>query len=92
VPIYCLQFTPSCKQESQFIALCDALEDATNKRDEVRSFLTQIKKQRYQEFMTGFQIINQKLKEVFRMISIGGDAELELQDTFNPFLEGIAFR
>jgi structural maintenance of chromosome 4 len=82
----------SFNQETQFIALCDALEDATNKRDEVRSFLTQIKKQRYQEFMAGFQIINQKLKEVFRMISIGGDAELELQDTFNPFLEGIAFR
>ncbi|CAB3359778.1 Hypothetical predicted protein [Cloeon dipterum] len=78
-------------KETQFISLCDALEEATTKRDEVRNFLNQVKKQRYQEFMAGFMIINQKLKEVFRMISIGGDAELELQDTFNPFLEGIAF-
>ncbi|XP_059483469.1 structural maintenance of chromosomes protein 4 [Neocloeon triangulifer] len=78
-------------KETQFIALCDALEEATNRRDEVRNFLNSIKKHRYQEFMIGFNIINQKLKEVFRMISIGGDAELELQDSFNPFLEGIAF-
>lgn len=38
-----------------------------------------------------FQVVNHKLKEVFRMISMGGDAELELQDTFNPFHEGVAF-
>ena len=33
-----------------------------------------------------------KLKELYQMITIGGDAELELVDSMNPFTEGILFR
>ncbi|KAF4524696.1 hypothetical protein B566_EDAN014297 [Ephemera danica] len=78
-------------KEKQFIDLAKLLEVATEKRNEVKNFLHDARQQRYTEFTKGFQVVNHKLKEVFRMISMGGDAELELQDTFNPFLEGIAF-
>lgn len=32
-----------------------------------------------------------KLKEMYQMITLGGDAELELVDTLDPFNEGISF-
>jgi len=32
-----------------------------------------------------------KLKEMYQMITLGGDAELELVDTLDPFSEGINF-
>lgn len=37
--------------------------------------------------MTGFNSISLKLKEMYQMITLGGDAELELVDTLDPFSE-----
>lgn len=42
--------------------------------------------------MAGFSIITDKLKEMYQMITLGGNAELELVDTLDPFTEGIVFR
>ena len=39
--------------------------------------------------MEGFGIITGKLKEMYQMITLGGDAELELVDSLDPFTEGI---
>ena len=41
--------------------------------------------------MTGFNTIGLKLKEMYQMITMGGDAELELVDSLDPFSEGIVF-
>ena len=41
--------------------------------------------------MAGFRIITMKLKEMYQMLTLGGDAELELVDTLDPFREGIMF-
>lgn len=41
--------------------------------------------------MGGFSIISLKLKEMYQMITLGGDAELELVDSLDPFSEGIVF-
>lgn len=38
------------------------------------------------------QVITNKLKEMYQMITLGGDAELELVDSLDPFSEGIVFR
>merc|ERR1719204_271916 len=46
---------------------------------------------RLNEFMEGFSIITSKLKEMYQMITLGGDAELELVDSLDPFSEGIVF-
>jgi structural maintenance of chromosome 4 len=68
-------------------------------------------KARLDEFMQGFNIITQKLKEMYQvrviyhmfeaqtapshimsqMITLGGNAELELVDSLDPFSEGIVF-
>lgn len=37
--------------------------------------------------MAGFNTISLKLKEMYQMITLGGDAELELVDSLDPFSE-----
>eukprot|EP00347_Sterkiella_histriomuscorum_P021716 403333013 len=50
-----------------------------------------LKRKRHDEFMSGFSIISTKLKEMYRLITNGGDAELEALDALDPFSEGIQF-
>jgi structural maintenance of chromosome 4 len=42
--------------------------------------------------MSAFSLISLRLKEMYQMITLGGDAELELVDTCDPFAEGILFQ
>jgi structural maintenance of chromosome 4 len=42
--------------------------------------------------MNGFKFISQKVKEMYRLITNGGDAELEIKDTLDPFAEGVLFQ
>lgn len=37
--------------------------------------------------MAGFNCISLRLKEMYQMITLGGDAELELVDSLDPFSE-----
>ena len=37
--------------------------------------------------MSAFNTISLKLKEMYQMITLGGDAELELVDSLDPFSE-----
>lgn len=67
------------------------LEDITCKRNEMRQLYDDVRKKRYNEFMQGFHIITRKLKEMYQMITQGGDAELELVDSMDPFTEGVSF-
>ncbi|KAK9988846.1 hypothetical protein SO802_029085 [Lithocarpus litseifolius] len=46
---------------------------------------------RLNEFMAGFNAISLKLKEMYQMITLGGDAELEPVDSLYPFSEGVVF-
>lgn len=41
--------------------------------------------------MAGFNIISMTLKEMYQMITMGGNAELELVDSLDPFSEGVTF-
>ena len=63
----------------------------TAERDGKRKSYEVLRKQRLDEFMVGFRIIGTKLKEMYQMITLGGDAELELLDSLDPFSEGIVF-
>lgn len=64
----------------------------TLQRNEVRKGHDEVRKARLNEFMTGFSIICSKLKEMYQMITLGGDAEFDLIDTLDPFAEGVQFR
>jgi len=66
-------------------------DTSTMTRDEARTSYEILRKKRLDTFMRGFGIITLKLKEMYQMITLGGDAELELVDTLDPFAEGIVF-
>ena len=67
------------------------LEAVTVERNTVRKEYESLRGQRLEMFMGGFGIITLKLKEMYQMITLGGDAELELLDSLDPFSEGIVF-
>lgn len=48
-----------------------------------------LRKRRLEEFMSGFEQISRHLKEIYKAITYGGNAELELVDYLDPFSEGI---
>lgn len=71
--------------------LKEELEEIEGKRDENRVNYENLRKLRYQEFMAGFRQISLRLKELYQLITMGGNAELELVDSLDPFTEGILF-
>ncbi|KGL92808.1 Structural maintenance of chromosomes protein 4, partial [Charadrius vociferus] len=79
------------KKEEQYLKRVAELDHITNERDKFRQAYEDLRKQRLNEFMAGFNVITNKLKENYQMLTLGGDAELELVDSLDPFSEGIMF-
>lgn len=79
------------EKEIEYRSRLQELEDATKLRDEKRHEYDDLRRKRLEEFMAGFRIITLKLKEMYQMITLGGDAELELVDSLDPFSEGVVF-
>ncbi|XP_060098400.1 structural maintenance of chromosomes protein 4 isoform X1 [Heteronotia binoei] len=79
------------KKEELYLKRVAELDEITSERDNFRQAYEDLRKQRLNEFMAGFNIITNKLKENYQMLTLGGDAELELVDSLDPFSEGIMF-
>ena len=77
--------------DTEYATRVGELEAATAERDGVRREHEELRKRRLDEFMAGFNTISLKLKEMYQMITMGGDAELEVVDSLDPFSEGILF-
>ncbi|KAI9120379.1 hypothetical protein K1719_007412 [Acacia pycnantha] len=69
----------------------EELNKITQERDDIKKQYDEWRKRRLDEFMAGFNAISLKLKEMYQMITLGGDAELELVDSLDPFSEGVVF-
>ncbi len=67
------------------------LDQITQMRNDARKEHEDLRRLRLEKFMDGFSLITLKLKEMYQMITLGGDAELELVDSLDPFSEGIVF-
>jgi len=78
-------------REAEWRARLAEFDSVTEQRDEQRRLFEELRKQRLAEFMAGFKTIGLRLKEMYQMITLGGDAELELVDSLDPFSEGIVF-
>ncbi|KAI1730899.1 SMC proteins flexible hinge domain-containing protein [Ditylenchus destructor] len=63
----------------------------SEQRDLHRDLCDRLKKQRLREFMEGFETIGIALKEMYQMMTLGGDASLDLIDSLDPFSDGISF-
>ncbi|CAK5281499.1 unnamed protein product [Mycena citricolor] len=79
------------KVEQLYLARAQDVEETTKLRDAEKAKYEGLRKRRLDEFMTGFSLISLKLKEMYQMITLGGNAELELVDSMDPFSEGIIF-
>lgn len=79
------------KKEELYLQRVAELDEITTERDRFKRGVEDVRKQRLNEFMAGFNIITNKLKENYQMLTLGGDAELELVDSLDPFSEGIMF-
>lgn len=67
------------------------LEGITVIRQGLLADLEALRSARLTAFMQGFTSISLYLKEMYQMLTLGGDAELELIDSLDPFTEGIIF-
>lgn len=79
------------KQRAVFISRSNELEQINQRKDYMVKCYDLIRTKRREEFDIGFNIIRKKLKEMYQMITLGGDAALEVVDSFDPFSEGIQF-
>ncbi|CAB9521168.1 Structural maintenance of chromosomes protein 4 (Fragment) [Seminavis robusta] len=79
------------KKEADYLARVGELNEITESRNASRKEYDELRRKRLEMFMNGFGKITLKLKEMYQMITLGGDAELELVDSLDPFSEGIVF-
>ncbi|XP_066152945.1 structural maintenance of chromosomes protein 4 isoform X2 [Euwallacea fornicatus] len=79
------------KKQKIYLERASELEEIVAKRTQMRSVHDDLKKRRKEEFVAGYNVIKLKLKEMYQMITLGGDAEFEMVDTYDPFTEGIQF-
>ena len=79
------------EKDEVYLARAKELDDIINERNKKRDEHTDLCNQRLSEFMSAFQVITSKLKQMYQMITLGGDAELELVDSLDPFSEGVVF-
>lgn len=92
------------KRETEYLARGKDVETVTELRDDAKKRYDDLRKQRLDEFMAGFSAISLKLKEMYQvstthqlcndptdeqMITMGGNAEIELIDSMDPFSEGV---
>jgi len=67
------------------------LEKIRLKREENREELALKVQKRLDKFNQAFNQINQELKTMYRTLTVGGDAELNMVDRLDPFAEGVEF-
>ncbi|KAH7671753.1 Structural maintenance of chromosomes protein [Dioscorea alata] len=79
------------KKSHSYTERVEELNVITQERDDLKRQYDGWRKKRLDEFMAGFNVISLKLKEMYQMITLGGDAELELVDSLDPFSEGVVF-
>jgi structural maintenance of chromosome 4 len=79
------------RRAAEYTARSADLAEAVAQRDTAKRRCDELRRLRLEGFMEGFSAISLRLKEMYQMITMGGNAELELVDSLDPFSEGILF-
>ncbi|KAK4542381.1 hypothetical protein LTR36_006838 [Oleoguttula mirabilis] len=79
------------RRVNEYTSRLEDLNIALASRDTAKKRTDDLRRLRLEGFMEGFSIISMRLKEMYQMITMGGNAELELVDSLDPFSEGILF-
>ena len=72
------------KQESDYLSTVGELDIVTTQRNDSWREHEELRRNRLEKVMHGFGQITLKLKEMYQMITLGGDAELEIVDSLDP--------
>ncbi|KAL7951685.1 RecF/RecN/SMC N terminal domain-containing protein [Trichoderma barbatum] len=79
------------RRVEEHVSRASDLQTAIEQRDAAKKRCDDLRRLRLEGFMEGFSAISLRLKEMYQMITMGGNAELELVDSLDPFSEGILF-
>ncbi|KXL44502.1 hypothetical protein M433DRAFT_4981 [Acidomyces richmondensis BFW] len=79
------------RRVNEYTSRLEDLNAALASRDAAKKRTDDLRRLRLEGFMEGFSVISLRLKEMYQMITMGGNAELELVDSLDPFSEGILF-
>ncbi|KAJ8612782.1 hypothetical protein MRB53_037253 [Persea americana] len=79
------------RRVNEYTSRMEDLNTALTTRDGAKKRTDDLRRLRLEGFMEGFSVISLRLKEMYQMITMGGNAELELVDSLDPFSEGILF-
>ena len=79
------------RRSEEHTARSNDLAEAIGQRDGAKKRCEELRRLRLEGFMESFSVISLRLKEMYQMITMGGNAELELVDSLDPFSEGILF-
>ena len=79
------------RRANEYTSRLEDLNTALAARDTAKKRTDDLRRLRLEGFMEGFSTISMRLKEMYQMITMGGNAELELVDSLDPFSEGILF-
>ena len=79
------------RRVNEYNSRLEDLNTSLTTRDAAKKRTDDLRRLRLEGFMEGFSSISMRLKEMYQMITMGGNAELELVDSLDPFSEGILF-
>jgi structural maintenance of chromosome 4 len=71
-------------KEVEYQARIKELDEATAVRNGARHRHDELRRKRLEEFMGGFTHITLKLKEMYQMLTLGGDAEVRGREGRRP--------
>ncbi|XP_022905361.2 structural maintenance of chromosomes protein 4 [Onthophagus taurus] len=77
------------RSQSEYNSKMEDLKAVTEERNKITTAFEGLKTRRKNEFLTGLRIIRLKLREMYQTITLGGDADLEVIDSYDPFSEGV---
>lgn len=79
------------RRVNEYTTRLEDLNESLERRDSAKKRTDDLRRMRLEGFMEGFSTISLRLKEMYQIITMGGNAELELVDSLDPFSEGILF-
>jgi structural maintenance of chromosome 4 len=79
------------RRVEEYASRASDLQAAVDQRDSAKKRCDDLRRLRLEGFMEGLGAISLRLKEMYQLITMGGNAELELVDSLDPFSEGIQF-
>lgn len=79
------------RQKAVVDELSSQLREVEQQKHCIQSQLEQLRQDRMNQFMAGLRQISLHLKQLYQLLTMGGNAELELVDSLDPFSEGVMF-